>query len=99
MMQQGRTPPKKTFKGKKQVYTRKDEEQYDDNLFESKKKSETPASVVPKSIEIMETISISDLARKMNLKASEIIGKLFSNYGQMVTINQSIDHETAEPGI
>ncbi len=96
MMQQGRTPPKKTFKGKKQVYTRKDEEQYDDNLFESKKKSETPASVVPKSIEIMETISISDLARKMNLKASEIIGKLFSNYGQMVTINQSIDHETAE---
>ena len=32
----------------------------------------------------------------MNLKASEIIGKLFSSYGQMVTINQSIDRETAE---
>ena len=26
----------------------------------------------------METISVSDLARKMNLKASEIIGKLMS---------------------
>ncbi len=96
MMQQGRTPAKKTFKGKKQVYNRKDEEQYDDNLFETKKKIETPASVVPKTIEIMETISISDLAKKMNLKASEIIGKLFANYGQMVSINQSIDHETAE---
>ncbi len=96
MMQQGRAPAKKAFKGKKQVYNRKDEEQYDDTLFETKKKVETPVSAVPKSIEIMETISVSDLAKKMNLKASEIIGKLFSSYGQMVTINQSIDHETAE---
>ena len=95
-MMQNRAPAKKAFKGKKQVYNRKDEEQYDDSLFESKKKSETPASVVPKSIEIMETVSISDLAKKMNLKASEIIGKLFSSYGQMVTINQSIDKDTAE---
>ena len=42
----------------------------------------------------METISVSDLARKMNLKASEIIGKLMS-MGMMVTINQSIDSDTA----
>lgn len=95
-MMQNKAPAKPAFKGKKQVYKRKDEEQYDDNLFESKKKVETPASVVPKSIEIMETVSISDLARKMNLKASEIIGKLFASYGQMVTINQSIDKDTAE---
>ena len=95
-MMQGKTPAKKAFKGKKQVYNRKDQEQYDDNLFETKKKVETPASVVPKSIEIMETVSISDLAKKMNLKASEIIGKLFSTYGQMVTINESIDKDTAE---
>ncbi len=93
---QGRQSTKKAFKGKKQIYSHKDEEQYDDKFFEQKKKTETPASVVPKSIDIMETISISDLARKMNLKASEIIGKLFANYGQMVTINQSIDKDTAE---
>ena len=93
-MLQNRTPTKKTFKGKKQVYNRKDEEQYDDNLFESKKKSETPASVVPKSIEIMETISVSDLARKMNLRASEVIGKLMG-MGMMVSITQSIDSDTA----
>ena len=90
-----RSPGKKAaFKGKKQIYNHKDEEQYDDNLFEQKKKVETPASVVPKSIDIMESISVSDLARKMNLKASEVIGKLMG-MGMMVTITQSIDSDTA----
>ena len=90
-----RTPGKKAaFKGKKQIYNRKDEEQYDDKFFEQKKKVETPASVVPKSIDIMESISVSDLARKMNLKASEVIGKLMG-MGMMVTITQSIDSDTA----
>ena len=93
-MMQNRTSTKKTFKGKKQVYNRKDEEQYDDNLFETKKKSTTPAAVVPKSIEIMETVSVSDLARKMNLKANEVIAKLMA-MGMMVTITQSIDSDTA----
>ncbi|MCQ2590550.1 MAG: translation initiation factor IF-2 [Treponema sp.] len=90
-----RTPGKKAaYKGKKQIYNRKDEEQFDDKFFEQKKKVETPASVVPKEIDIMETISVSDLARKMNLKASEVIGKLMS-LGMMVTITQSIDSDTA----
>ena len=90
-----RNPGKKAaFKGKKQIYNRKDEEQYDDKFFEQKKKVETPASVVPKSIDIMESISVSDLARKMNLKASEVIGKLMG-MGMMVTITQSIDSDTA----
>ncbi|MBR1640502.1 MAG: translation initiation factor IF-2 [Treponema sp.] len=91
---QSRQPAKKAFKGKKQIYNRKDEEQYDDKFFEQKKKSDTPASVVPKEIDIMETISVSDLARKMNLKASEVIGKLMG-MGMMVTITQSIDSDTA----
>ncbi|MCR5606897.1 MAG: translation initiation factor IF-2 [Treponema sp.] len=89
-------PAKKTFKGKKQVYSRKDKEElFGEEQLYTKKKEQTPASVVPKQIDIMETISVSDLARKMNLKASEVIGKLMS-LGMMVTINQSIDHETAE---
>ena len=50
---------------------------------------------VPKSIDMMEVITISDLAKKMNLKASDIIAKLFK-MGMMVTINQQIDYETAE---
>lgn len=42
----------------------------------------------------METISVSELAKKMNLKPSELIGKLMS-LGFMATINQQIDSDTA----
>ena len=87
-------PAKKSFKGKKQVYRKTDEQLEDDKFFAQKKKAETPANAVPKSIDIMESISVSDLARKMNLKASDIIQKLMSQ-GMMVTINQSIDSDTA----
>ncbi len=86
---------KKQFKGKKQVYgQRKDKEELFDEEELYKKKQATQASVVPKSIDIMETISVSDLARKMNLKAGDIIAKLMG-MGMMVTINQSIDSDTA----
>ncbi len=60
-----------------------------------KKKSSEPTAVVAKSIDIMNTITVSDLAKKMNIKASEIISKLFS-MGTMVTMNESIDSETAQ---
>ena len=91
-----KVPAKKTFKGKKPVYRKdRDEENFiEDKLFNQKKKTATVASSVPASIEIMETISVSDLAKKMNLKASEIIGKLMT-MGMMVSITQSIDAETA----
>ena len=82
-------PAKKSFKGKKQVYRKTDEQLEDDKFFAQKKKAETPANAVPKSIDIMESISVSDLARKMNLKASDIIQKLMSQ-GMMVTINQPL---------
>ncbi len=59
-----------------------------------KKKSYTDADVVPKEISIMESITVSELARKMNLKASDIIGKLMLR-GTMASINQAIDSETA----
>src|SRR5574344_807030 len=94
-MEGNKTPAKKAFKGKKQVYSRKDkEESFDEEQLLMRKKDATPASVVPTKIDIMETISVSDLAKKMNLKASEIIGKLMS-MGMMVTINQTIDSDTA----
>ena len=85
---------KKQFKGKKQVYSRKDKEELFDEEELYRKKQAAQAAVVPKSIDIMETVSVSDLARKMNLKASEIISKLMS-MGMMVTINQSVDSDTA----
>ena len=42
----------------------------------------------------MGSVSVSDLAKKMNLKAGELIGKLMS-MGVMATINQAIDSDTA----
>ncbi len=86
---------KKQFKGKKQTYgQKKDKEELFDEEELYKKKQTAPTSSVPKSIDIMETVSVSDLAKKMNLKASDIIGKLMG-MGMMVTINQSIDSDTA----
>ena len=41
-----------------------------------------------------ETISVADLAHKMSVKASEVIKQLMK-LGQMVTINQQLDQETA----
>lgn len=86
---------KKAFKGKK-TYSRKDQESefFEEKLLQQKKKAKEKASAVPKSIEMMESISVAELARKMNLKASELIGKLME-MGMMVTMNQSIDADTA----
>jgi len=42
----------------------------------------------------MENISISELAKKMNLKPADLISKLMS-LGVMATINQRIDSDTA----
>ena len=90
-----KVPAKKTFTKKKTVYSRKDrEEELEDKLFTQKKKQQAKLDAVPEKIEIMDTVSVSDLAKKMNLKASDIIGKLMS-MGMMVSITQSIDSDTA----
>ncbi|HVO06384.1 MAG TPA: translation initiation factor IF-2 [Burkholderiaceae bacterium] len=53
-----------------------------------------PAEFVAQEIHIPETISVADLAHKMSVKASEVIKQLMK-LGQMVTINQQLDQETA----
>jgi len=88
----GKSPNKKIFKAKKKEYPKRDKV-YEKEL-QVKKKTVTRLNPVPKEIDIMEAITVSELARKMNLKASELIGKLMS-MGMMVTINQQIDAETA----
>ncbi len=54
-----------------------------------------PAAPVARDIVIGETITVSDLAAKMAVKASEVI-KVIMKLGDMVTINQVIDSETAQ---
>ena len=53
-----------------------------------------PAEAQIQEVHVPETISVSDLAHKMSVKASEVI-KQMMKLGQMVTINQQLDQETA----
>lgn len=48
-----------------------------------------------KTIQLPPTLTISELADKMKVKASEIVKKLFLQ-GKMVTVNQDIDFDMAE---
>ncbi|HEY2864469.1 MAG TPA: translation initiation factor IF-2 [Casimicrobiaceae bacterium] len=47
-----------------------------------------------REVAVPETITVADLARKMSVKAAEII-KVMMKLGTMVTINQMLDQETA----
>ena len=55
-----------------------------------------PQAVEPvvREVQVPETISVSDLAHKMSVKATEVI-KTLMKMGQMVTINQMLDQDTA----
>ncbi len=52
------------------------------------------AAPVVRDVTIPETITVADLAHKMSVKATEVI-KTLMKLGQMVTINQVLDQETA----
>ncbi|NBW46852.1 MAG: translation initiation factor IF-2 [Betaproteobacteria bacterium] len=54
----------------------------------------TPVEAVVQEVHVPETISVADLAHKMSVKAAEVI-KQMMKLGQMVTINQQLDQETA----
>lgn len=54
-----------------------------------------PAAPVNRDVVIGETITVAELANKMAVKATEII-KTMMKMGEMVTINQVIDQETAQ---
>src|SRR5688572_14355776 len=53
-----------------------------------------PVEAVVRDIAVPETITVAELAHKMSVKASEVI-KTLMKLGQMVTINQVLDQDTA----
>ncbi|WP_434516618.1 translation initiation factor IF-2 [Dechloromonas sp. ARDL1] len=55
---------------------------------------QAPTEPITREVHIPETISVSDLAHKMAVKATEVI-KAMMKMGSMVTINQVLDQETA----
>ncbi len=92
VMGASKTAVRKPLRGKKPAYTKREEEA--EKALQQKKKADARALAIPKEIDIMENISVSDLAKKMNLKPSELIGKLMK-LGVMATMNQKIDADTA----
>ncbi|MBT8138029.1 MAG: translation initiation factor IF-2 [Gammaproteobacteria bacterium] len=61
---------------------------------ESKHGFERPTAPVIREVEIPEAITVAELAQKMAIKSTEVI-KAMMKMGAMVTINQSIDQDTA----
>lgn len=55
---------------------------------------EMPVAPVVRDVQIGETIGVGELATQMSVKASEVVKVLF-NMGTMVTINQTLDQDTA----
>jgi translation initiation factor IF-2 len=53
-----------------------------------------PVEPTVREVHVPETITVGDLAHKMSVKAAEVIKSLMK-LGQMVTINQVLDQETA----
>lgn len=60
----------------------------------SKHEFKAPTEPVIHEILVPETITVTNLAHKMTIKAAQVI-KILMNMGMMVTINQVLDQETA----
>ena len=81
-------------KGKKgKLAPRREKPEFESHL-QSKHKFEKPVAPTIYEVSIPETIIVSDLAAKMNIKAAEVIKSLMK-LGIMTTINQTIDQDTA----
>lgn len=102
----GKTPKKKIAFRKKAVIEGDDLYSIENRARKLRKgekgkkaaKGQKPQITVPKAIKrrikIDESIILSDLAKRMGIKASEIIKKLMG-MGVMATVNQSIEYDTA----
>lgn len=64
------------------------------NNAQTENREPVPVEFIAREIHVPETISVADLAHKMSIKAGEVIKHLMQ-LGQMVTINQVLDQETA----
>ena len=55
---------------------------------------EKPTAPIVHEVEIPESVTVADLAQRMSVKGTEVV-KAMMNLGSIVTINQTIDQETA----
>ena len=86
---------KKTYRDSSRVDQREQEgEKFLEKNLENVQKFEKPQEFIQKEVKIPETIVVSELAKELSIKSSDLIKSLM-NSGVMVTLNQSIDQETA----
>jgi translation initiation factor IF-2 len=84
---------RKKLKGKKRKHVVKSEKfkEAESKLTQS---FEMPTQPVVREVTIPETITVAELAKRMSVKAAEVI-KVMMGMGAMATINQVIDQDTA----
>ncbi len=68
---------------------------YPSDGHEARTSSVSPSHASKKNIKIGETVVVSELAKMMSVKASEVLRRLMA-MGTGATINQSVDSDTAE---
>jgi len=98
-------PPKKKEQPKKHEIIEKRERVFDpvykgsrkkgkERVSESRKTEITIPKAIKRIIKISETISVGELAKRMGIKANDLIKSLMK-LGMMVTINHTLDFDTA----
>ncbi|WP_372696337.1 translation initiation factor IF-2, partial [Immundisolibacter sp.] len=64
------------------------------NRQASRHKFERPQGAITREVEVPDSITVAELASRMSVKAAEVI-KCLMGMGQMATINQALDQDTA----
>ena len=89
--------PKRPTKKIKQELTKKEQRELEGESFLSnveKQEFEKPSEFISKTIEIPDSITVSELAQNLSIKGAEVVKKLMS-IGVMATLNQALDQDTA----
>ena len=95
-------PKKKVFAGREELHVKRGRKKRKEKRRPNNIKSTTsdqhaferPVAPVVRDVAIGETISVTDLAAQMSVKAAEVVKELFK-MGTMVTINHTLDQDTA----
>jgi len=93
---------RKPFAGREELHVSKGRKKRKDKRRPSNIKTSTgdqhaferPVAPVVRDVAVGETISVADLAAQMSVKSAEVVKVLFK-MGTMVTINQTLDQDTA----
>ena len=85
----------------KSVLSKKEQKELEGEEFLSKQagklaehRFEKPSEIVTKLVKVPDAITVSDLAKELTIKSSEVVKKLM-DMGVMATVNQTLDQDTA----